>query len=389
MSKPRFLVTGVTLAVSIVIGLAPAAHASSSAQIRLKPQAQAVAQPATGDSSQFTSGAQVDAYLTQAHFRGYALLIRRGQELLSKGYGMADSRHNIPNTIHTRWPMFGMQGFMEAMVILKLQEQGKLSVRDKLCRYLAPCPTTWRQITLHHLLVGTSGINEKGNFFGSPGRKAQTVRACRKAPLSGPPGTLLDDNPCNRVLLSVVIAKVAKQSFNTVMQRMVFGPAGMTESSVVTQIPSGSARGYLRGTPSYRLYSGRYPLIYSSVEDVMRLDRALLGGKIISKRSQAALFTAYINDNPGGPPVYRGYGQTLVLKPHQFPGRALGTVSPVNTEKIAFQNGGIDGSGFITNNALSPNDGTIAIILNNDAGMFTNDNDNYLKGHLFKLLWAK
>jgi CubicO group peptidase (beta-lactamase class C family) len=368
----RFVTTGILVA-TLLIGLPTRADS------------------ALAGSPYFTSGSQVNRYLTMKHFRGYALLIRHGKVLLSKGYGMADSRHHIPNTIHTRWPMFSIEGFMMAMVVLKLQEQRQLSVHDKVCRYLESCPISWAPITLQHLIIGTSGITlgaaTSGVFF-SRGTFARTVQQCKSTPLTGTPGTLLDDNLCNRALLSVIIAKVVKQPFGTVLRQMIFRPAGMTESSVVTNTMHGSALGYKFGRPAPRIHP-TYPQVYSSVGDVLRLDRALLAGKIISKTSRVSMFTPYINDNPGGNPVYRGYGQTYVVKAHRFFGIADNSVSPVNTEKIVFQEGGPDGAGFRTDNWLSPHDGTTAIWMTNDDGFVTNRDVNIFVARCAKLLWSR
>lgn len=348
------------------------------------------ASPASGPH-QFASGGEINAYLTKKGFSGYALFTRRGKVLLSKGYGMANHERKIADSIDTRWPMFGLHGYMDAVAVLRLQEQGKLSVRDKLCRYLASCPKTWGAITLHDLLLGSSGINAVGgDMFTTPGGTiAQSVQACRRPPLSQGTDLRHKDNGCNRLMLSVVIAKVAREPFNMAMQQLVFGPAGMRATSVVRAIPSEGVKGYLGGMPAPRLYAGRFPLVYSTVRDLFRLDRALLGGKLISKHSQAALLRPYVNTDPGGTPLYAAYGPTWVMKAHQYSWNDEGPLSPLNTERVVFGGTNQEGTGFITDNWFSPDDGSIAIWLNNDAGAFTNDDDNAFVGHLPKLMWLK
>src|SRR5205807_10226251 len=128
----------------------------------------------TGPATAFTPGAQSKAYLTSANFSGYILLERHGHVILSTGYGMADKAQKVPNTVRTRWLDVGVNRFMTAIAILKLQGEKKVSVLDKLCSYITACPSTWRHITIHQLLLDTSGM---GTFdtSASPGGIAQTM----------------------------------------------------------------------------------------------------------------------------------------------------------------------------------------------------------------------
>jgi CubicO group peptidase (beta-lactamase class C family) len=341
------------------------------------PRAQAHLSGAPARADQLMSGAQVDAYLTKARFRGYMLLVdRKGRTILSKGYGMADAEHKVPNTVESPYPAFGVIGFMIALATLKLQEQGKLHVQDKLCAYISGCPSAWRSITLHEVLVGTSGISSGGaDLFAPPGGTIkQTVALCEAAPLQAAPGTLSEDNPCNRVVLSAVLTKVAHKPFGTLMQDLVFHPAGMTHTQVALRAaPPDSAQQYISGAPAPALSFGAYPLIYSTITDIERLDRAVLAGKILSAPAQRALLTPYINDNPPvaiGP--YRAYGTFLV--------------NPQNAAKVyAFTDQGAGGTSYFISNQFALHSSAMGIWFSNDS-MWDGDADNTLVSLLGSLM---
>jgi CubicO group peptidase (beta-lactamase class C family) len=368
-----------TVAVVLMANLASA----QTAQVRA-----AATVASAGMPPQFRSGAQVDAYLTQAGFRGYILLVRHGKTILSKGYGMADTQLKLSNTAQTRWPMFGVEPFMVAMAILKLQEEGKLHLQDKLCMYVIGCPPAWQSIPIRTLLDGTSPI---GNYdpFASPGNIDHTIAQCEAAPLLTTPPGVSEDSICNRVLLSRVIERAAHQPFGTTMQRLIFAPAGMTSTSVVHRAPPDSALGYRAGTLAPALHYDGYPLIYSTPGDVQRLDGALLAGKILSPQSVRALITPYRLDAPvPGLTIYNGYG-CQVEKANLFFFPSANKSLPMKTNRVVFENGGFDWSGFMIDNFLSPDDGTIQIEVINDNSLFTNDADNSLMEHTAQLLWGR
>lgn len=105
---------------------------------------------------------KLDIYLTSAHsafrFNGSALTAQKGKVLLQKGYGWRNANTRAPNKTDTRFPILSITKPFTATVILKLQEEGKLSVQDKLSKYLPDYPNG-HKIRIHHLLTHSSGIN--------------------------------------------------------------------------------------------------------------------------------------------------------------------------------------------------------------------------------------
>src|SRR5690606_13567276 len=88
-----------------------------------------------------------------------AVLVARGDEVLfRKAYGMADREADQPLALDSRFRLASVSKQFTAAAILKLQDDGVLSVEDPLCKWIAPCPEAWAPVTLHHLLSHTSGI---------------------------------------------------------------------------------------------------------------------------------------------------------------------------------------------------------------------------------------
>src|SRR6185369_5860660 len=101
---------------------------------------------------------------------GAVLVSRNGKILLSKGYGYSDIASRTRNSADTRFRAASITKQFTAMAILQLRESGKLALSDSICRWFAPCPDTWKPVTLAHLIHHSSGIPdyEEKLELGSP-----------------------------------------------------------------------------------------------------------------------------------------------------------------------------------------------------------------------------
>jgi CubicO group peptidase (beta-lactamase class C family) len=126
-------------------------------------------------------------------FCGTILVVQSGKRLLSKGWGLANREHLVPNQIETKFRIGSVSKQFTAAAILLLHEQGKLSINDKLSRFITDYPNG-DEITIHHLLTHTSGIPNFSNFpeyrsltrvFSLP---ESTITHFKKLPLDFIPG---------------------------------------------------------------------------------------------------------------------------------------------------------------------------------------------------------
>jgi len=110
---------------------------------------------------------KLDEYLSAAakqSFTGSALISRDGKVIFSKGYGLANIELDVPNTPQTKFRLGSITKQFPAASILLLQERGKLSVQDPICKYFDNCPIAWTEITIHHLLSHTGGVPNYTSF---------------------------------------------------------------------------------------------------------------------------------------------------------------------------------------------------------------------------------
>jgi CubicO group peptidase (beta-lactamase class C family) len=119
---------------------------------------------------------------------------------------------------------FALPKQFTAMAILLLQERGKLTVQDLVCTYISGCPDTWKQITIHELLNQSSGIFDQG---------AEPVAVAAATPesyinlfkgdsLNAPPGTAFQFSDPGFIILSIIVAKVSGEPYETFVQKNIF-----------------------------------------------------------------------------------------------------------------------------------------------------------------------
>jgi len=355
---------------------------------RLYGKTPAVAPALSGHArvTRLSSGAQIDAYLRTADFSGYVLLERHGQIILSKGYGAADKAANLPNTVQSRWPLFGPNRFVTAVAILRLQDKHKLTVHDRICTYVGGCPAAWRPLTIEELLLETSGLGSLDTST-SPGGVAEAVARCKALPLTATPGTITPGSRCNNLLLNAIVATVMGESWARAMQHLIYDPAHMTHSGQLTNAlqPPARVQGYSAGVPIQMGNYNNYPVPVVSVEDLARLDRALLAGHLLSPQALAALFAPHLR----GVAVlqrYVGFGGSHA---RQLVGGYECYVHPGTSTMVKVADSPGDVWGFTIDNAISPEDGSIAIIARNDDSSAGTAPTDMLFGLAAGLLWGK
>jgi CubicO group peptidase (beta-lactamase class C family) len=323
---------------------------------------------------------RVDNMLAQmtrdGNFTGSVLIAQDGKVLLSKGYGLADRMQGIPNTPKTRFHLGSMTKQFTAMAILILQSQGKLSVKDPICNYIANCPAAWQNITIHHLLTHTSGLSSQ--------LSDQLYRAIETGP-SGPVtpadhatylgltrGWSLDTRPGERyaynnfgyILLAYIIEQVSGQSYADFLEQAIFTPLNMRDTGYQDS-SSGVAGIYTDREDTTAVQFGSPPVsegsghLYSTSEDLFLWDQALYTDQLLPRTELELMFEPFvreIGDNTPGIPAALGFGYGYGW----FVGRDRG-------RPIVAGAGG--GPAFATLIMRYPEDELVAIMLTNQGGI--------------------
>jgi CubicO group peptidase (beta-lactamase class C family) len=179
-----------------------------------------------------------------------------GKRVITRAYGMADLEGGRPITPDTLFEAGSVSKQFTAAAIAVLASQGKLSLDDEARKYLPELPDYGAKLTIGHLLHHTSGLREWSDIVELEGWP-RTTRAIsedyaaqaifRQRSLNFTPGAEYLYSNSNYVLLSLIVARVSGQDFETFTRENLFLPAGMTHTAWrgdFTRIVPGRAQAY-------------------------------------------------------------------------------------------------------------------------------------------------
>jgi CubicO group peptidase (beta-lactamase class C family) len=271
-----------------------------------------------------------DEYLSAAAKQGVtgsALVAKDGKVIFSKGYGMANDEWDIPNTPQTKFRLGSITKQFTAASILLLQERGKLSVQDPICKFFDNCPDAWKEITIHHLLTHTSGIPNFTSFpdymktMMIPVTMESLVGRFKDKPLDFKPGEKMSYSNSGYVALGYIIEKVAGESYESFLQKNIFGPLKMSDTGYdrPTTILKNRATGY-SSRNGKRINSEYLDMtiphaagaLYSTVEDLFTWNEALFSDKLLSAKSREAMMTVDKNNYAYGLAIAQQHNRKIV-----------------------------------------------------------------------------
>jgi CubicO group peptidase (beta-lactamase class C family) len=226
------------------------------------------------------------------------LVIRDGEVVASRSYGLADLERRTPANEHTNYRLASLSKQFTAAAIILLARDGRLRYDDRVADHLPDLPAHAREVRVRHLLTHTSGLWAYEDFV--PDSQTRQVKD-RDVPallknadsLYFAPGSRYRYSNTGYALLALIVEKLSGQSYARFLDERIFKPAGMNatvayEAGVSTV--SNRAYGYSirrtgpvasdQSSTSAVLGDGG---IYSSLHDLAAWDRALDAGTVLTR----------------------------------------------------------------------------------------------------------
>jgi len=314
------------------------------------------------------------------------VLIKRGEVVLEKNYGLRDVTTHAPVTAHTLFNIGSISKSFTALAIAQLVDQHRLDLDTPIIGYapnvrLSESRIT-RTVTLRQLLSHASGWPADEQWPGRvPPSREGIIREFATMPITAPPGARFQY--CSRcvVLAAYVLERVSGQTWETYTRTQIFAPLGMTTASFG---PSGLERSTDRAQPyqhesvfgQIQVPWGRLayldPLgpaggIDASIADLTRYALFQLGDGMISGRR---LLSAEMMAELHRPEIAVGSGWTSA--PVQDLHYALGWfTAEYRGLRLVYHNGA--NPGFRAAIVLVPSaKAGVVILTNGDSSRFTN-----------------
>jgi len=272
-------------------------------------------------------------------FCGVVLVATQGKVVLEKGYGVADAaaKSAMPPDALYDWASVSKQ--FTAAAVLKLIEASrmddaalrklgakklaeamrdrkwkKLGLDDPLSRFFPEAPKDKAAVTLRQLLNHTSGIQSgfKQEWKFDSTSRDSLIACILGLPMVSKPGAKWEYSNSAYSFVAALIEKVSGMTFEEFCDELLFKPAGMASATMIgakgldlarvpriargvgfTDRPKEYAFAYGNQlTWGYRGCGG----VVASTRDMFQWDRALRGGKLLSKESLEQLYTVGLQD---------------------------------------------------------------------------------------------
>ncbi|MHA4259285.1 beta-lactamase family protein [Bacillus cereus] len=243
---------------------------------------------------------KLDQYLKDKGFNGSVLVASKGHVILRKGYGYANVKDQVLTTPRTKYRIGSITKTVVAISIMQLKEKGKLNIEDNVNKYIPSFPAD-KNITLRNLLTHTSGLPEQGQGSVDAASRLKLVTWIGAQTLQFPAGTGWKYTDYNYMVLAYIVEKISNKPLAEYVKENILTPVEMNESGMGATLPEDIflAEGYTKkdnkliATPRLKM-NWLYGCgeMYTTVEDMKKLDEAIMDGKLLSKQSVSDMFSA-------------------------------------------------------------------------------------------------
>lgn len=256
----------------------------------------------------------IDGFADRAHFNGVILVASDDSVLYAQSYGHADFEGDVPTSMDTRYQLGSISKWISSLVVLKLVDQGTLSLNVPIGTYL---PETregvGRRVTLHHLVTHTSGVpndfvsayENDPSMINESLSMNEAVSRYASGDLLFAPGSQFDYSHSNWILVKAIVERTTGQSFEDNVRKLLTEPLGLADTGVFigtfSSVPR-SAFGYETVEPVPERFSISLPEysvcmggLYSTAADLLTLLNGLYSGAVLSEDSLYRLTTIAVD----------------------------------------------------------------------------------------------
>jgi len=309
-----------------------------------------------------------NAALTKSGVPSVSLaVVRGGQIVYLKAYGDARLDPKTAATPQMRYSIGSISKQFTATAILLLQEQGKLSLDDKVGKFI-PDLTRANEVTIRQLLSHTSGYQDYWPqdyvmpMMLQPVTARKIMDTWARKPLDFEPGTKWQYSNTNFVIAGAIVEKVTGKPFMQFLQDNIFTPLGMSSATLmdVTKASAADPVGYLRYglgplRPAPKEGAGwlfAAAELAMTAEDLAKWDISIIDQKLLKPMS------------------YRELEHEVQLTNGIGTHYALGLDVAMESGHRSLSHGG-EVSGFTAENVVFPDDGMAVVALTNQDAMST------------------
>jgi CubicO group peptidase (beta-lactamase class C family) len=284
-----------------------------------------------------------------------------GKVAYAKAFGLADKAAGVKATPEMAYPIGSISKQFTATAALLLQQDGKLSLDDKVAKYF-PELTRANEVSLRNLMTMTSGYEDFAPqdyiipAWRSPIDPLANMHEWAEKPLDFEPGTDWQYSNTNYVLLGLIVQKVSGEPLYQFIRERVLAPLKLPGVfNTYTQREKLQVTGYV----SYAMAPARVlPLegtgwyfgdgdLAMPASTLLRWDLGIMNQSLLTPES------------------YKQFETPFVLKSGKDSGYGLGIFVGKHGGHRMFEHGGEVG-GYVSENMVFPDDKVAIVVLTNE-----------------------
>ena len=247
-----------------------------------------------------------------------------GEIVLEKGYGTIEVEHEVTADAESIFRIGSITKQFTAALIMKQVEAGKIRLDDPISEYV-DFPTQGKEVSVRHLLTHTSGIK---SYTGLGADWIKTVPLemthdellglVEELPFDFDPGTKYRYNNTGYYLLGVILEEVSGKSFAELLAEEIAAPLELTRTRYGSNgdIIRNRAQGYeikngqLANDDLIGMSQpGAAGAMLSTAGDLLRWQRALRAGQVVTAKSYEQMTTPYTLSD--GKAIDYGFGLAI------------------------------------------------------------------------------
>lgn len=198
-----------------------------------------------------TPGAErfITSYVQKHNFSGSILIQKNDRTTYARSFGFANLKFNAPNSNQTKYKIASITKLFTAVLILQLEEQGKIDLNSTIKTYLPGYAGEGSdKVTVNQLLRHTSGIEnidkvktakdaiENGlPVYQTPYTSDDLMRKFCSGSLVNIPGTVFDYNNADYIILGKIIERIYGDTYEGVLTKRILQPLKLMNTGMLHQ----------------------------------------------------------------------------------------------------------------------------------------------------------
>lgn len=301
------LVALATVTAAIVSGMMVSGRGPAVAHAVVEPSVRSVTASLRSDLEKY-----LDAQGTKDHFSAVSLRVTYADQRPDISVDAGTSRYGGGRPVNSKamWQIGSNTKAFTSVLLLQLEAEGKLSIRDKLGKWLPQYPA-WRDVTIKQLLLMTSGIPNytEQNAFLKDFDANPSTRFTLERLMSYVEGLPLgpakyEYSNTNYLLAQMIVERASHDTYDEQLAERIIEPLGMNDTCLPPDCPPDTASRMPTPYSTHSVLPNHLnksvpPLalswaqgaggLVSSLRDMTAWDRALYSGRLLPPAQQREL----------------------------------------------------------------------------------------------------